>query len=335
MYNAIGKGYYGGVTYCGIYADGDFKGAVKCYGRSFPLDQAELSPVEMLDEGLLSCYQRTQAVLGMKQYVFRNVQVGGSFACGMAADVSSVSYDMNRPDLIPYTLMCWGDHSSAQCHVPPSPTDYGSVFTIKYIDYSLGFDHACALRNDNRIVCWGNNIEGQATVPNADAVLSKQLGVGISVSADRDWAAVSSGWSHTCGLKAAGYIICWGSNNWGQSRVPSGSDVYREVSAGYDSTCALTVTRQVICWGRNNRGQSQPVPSELCAQLVAVRNRQLLSNMMLSHKQMQFPPKYQPCTCSGLGCSCDKLQMDFSAAFLAAHSSRTAVAVFLFLMAFL
>ncbi len=160
-YTATGKGYFGGVTYCGIYADGDFKGAAFCYGRAFPLDTKELTSAERQDVALAGCHKRTRAVLGLKQYVFRSVQIGGLFACGMVYDATSTSVDVSRPDTIAYELMCWGDHSSQQCEVPPAPTDYGNFFTIKYIDYSLGFDHACALRNDNRIVCWGNNIEGQ------------------------------------------------------------------------------------------------------------------------------------------------------------------------------
>ena len=40
---------------------------------------------------------------------------------------------------------------------------------------------ACAAVSQlhRRIVCWGNNIDGQALVPNTDATLSKQLGVGL------------------------------------------------------------------------------------------------------------------------------------------------------------
>ncbi len=160
-YVAVGKGYFGGATYCGIYADGDFKGALQCYGRSFPLDNKQLTAAQREDLRLTACHKRTYAVVVLKHYVFRNVQVGGLFACGMAHDNAAVPMQLNRPDLIPYKLMCWGDDSSSQCDVPPAPTDYGNLFKIDYIDYSLGFDHVCALRNDNRIVCWGNNIEGQ------------------------------------------------------------------------------------------------------------------------------------------------------------------------------
>jgi hypothetical protein len=313
-YTAVGKGYFGGVTNCGIIADGDNKGAVKCYGRAFALDTRELNFAESQDARLVACRERTQAVLTLKKYVFRSVQVGGSFACGMAYDASTTSYDLARPDAIPYALMCWGDDSSSQCTVPPAPTDYGSSFTIKYIDYSLGFDHVCALRNDNRIVCWGNNIEGQASVPNVDTVLSKQLGVGVSVSSDRDWLAVSAGWSHSCGLKSSGRVVCWGSNNWGQAAVPDVSVKFREVTAGYDSTCALSVDRKVTCWGRDNRGQSSPVAMKICSQLVAVRNQQLLVNVLQSQAQMRFAPKHKSCVCFGSGCECDKLNLEVSAA---------------------
>ena len=67
-YTAIGKGYFGGVTYCGIYADGDFKGAASCYGRAFPMDTKELTVAEKSDERVVACHARTRGVLGMKQY---------------------------------------------------------------------------------------------------------------------------------------------------------------------------------------------------------------------------------------------------------------------------
>jgi alpha-tubulin suppressor-like RCC1 family protein len=89
---------------------------------------------------------------------------------------------------------------------------------------------------------------------------------------------------------------------------------FREVTAGYDSTCALTVERRIVCWGRNNRGQSSPTPASICKQLVEVRNQQLLKNMLRSQRLMQFPPKRKSCACVGVGCKCEKLELEFSSA---------------------
>ena len=51
-----------------------------------------------------------------------------------------------------------------------------------------------------------------------------------------------------------GELVCWGSNNDGQSSVPNGS--YTQVVADYNHTCALTDSSMVRCWGGNGVGQA-------------------------------------------------------------------------------
>jgi hypothetical protein len=53
---------------------------------------------------------------------------------------------------------------------------------------------------------------------------------------------------------------------------------------------------------------------KICTQLVAVRNQQLLANVLQSQAQMRFAPKHKSCVCFGSGCKCDKLNLEVSAA---------------------
>ncbi len=58
---------------------------------------------------------------------------------------------------------------------------------------------------------------------------------------------VSAGGAHTCGLRADGVLTCWGSNDVGQARPPSGA--FAQVSAGVLYTCGLRADGSAACWG--------------------------------------------------------------------------------------
>ena len=61
---------------------------------------------------------------------------------------------------------------------------------------SGGF-HACAIKADATVVCWGDNGYGQSTVP-AGLTSVKQI--------------TSSRYYHTCAVKTDGMVVCWGAN---------------------------------------------------------------------------------------------------------------------------
>ena len=44
---------------------------------------------------------------------------------------------------------------------------------------------------------------------------------------------------HTAAILADGSVVAWGSNNEGQSTVPSGLKEVTEIALGYDHTVAL------------------------------------------------------------------------------------------------
>ena len=62
--------------------------------------------------------------------------------------------------------------------------------------------------------------------------------------------AVSAGWEYSCGVRADGFIECWGRNDEGQASPPHEGN-FVSVSAGDENACGLKTDGAVVCWGRN------------------------------------------------------------------------------------
>lgn len=124
-----------------------------------------------------------------------------------------------------------------------------------------GAFHTCALTKSGSVVCWGGNRLGQlgegTTCQRLGPVPIPELGTGV--------VALTIGDSHTCALKAAGKVVCWGDNAHGQLgqgiQAMTGPPaevagvIATEVAAGSFHTCALAVAGKVTCWGENTLGQ--------------------------------------------------------------------------------
>ncbi len=123
-----------------------------------------------------------------------------------------------------------------------------------------GFEHACAVRSDGKVLCWGLNSSGQ--VGNGSnsptAVTTPQIVANLPAAI-----AVAPGNMHTCALTAAGSVYCWGTSNFGQAGVVAGSIIVVPflvpqlndavaISARGNFTCALKANSTVACWGENN-----------------------------------------------------------------------------------
>lgn len=104
---------------------------------------------------------------------------------------------------------------------------------------------------DYPLIGWGNNGSGELRTPD-DAGFSK----------------VSTGQSHSLGLKSDGTVNAWGGyNSYGQITVPEGLDQVVSVAAGGDyweadtgHSLALRTDGTVTAWGCNDEGQTEVQP---------------------------------------------------------------------------
>ena len=145
--------------------------------------------------------------------------------------------------------------------------------------------HTCGLRADGTAVCWGANLDGQATPPAGVAFAAISSGgrhtCGLRVDGapvcwgwdehgqatpppGQTFTAISSGLRHTCGLRADGAAVCWGLNLNGQATPPAGQS-FAAISSGRWHTCGLRSNGTVVCWGANRDGQSTPPTGETFA----------------------------------------------------------------------
>ena len=108
--------------------------------------------------------------------------------------------------------------------------------SVQYTAVDVDSNHACALRTDGAIACWGFNSHGRTDAP------------------DGEFRAVAVGDEHSCGLRDDAVITCWGNNNHGQADAPDGQ--FEAVSAGGSHSCGLRDDAVITCWGNNNHGQA-------------------------------------------------------------------------------
>jgi Regulator of chromosome condensation (RCC1) repeat len=71
-----------------------------------------------------------------------------------------------------------------------------------FTSVSVGTAHACGVRPDGSVTCWGADNYGEATPP-----------AGTFVSLD-------AGDFHTCGMRADLSVTCWGEDTLGQATPP-------------------------------------------------------------------------------------------------------------------
>jgi alpha-tubulin suppressor-like RCC1 family protein len=132
------------------------------------------------------------------------------------------------------------------------------------VQVAVGTAHSCALHEDGRVSCWGDNHYGQLGIsPTPDAgalapalIPETQLANAVHISSSRN---------HTCAVRQDGLVKCWGQDAMGALGDGGGSgegvvevlviDDAEVVAAGSSHTCVARKSGAFSCWGSNSDGQ--------------------------------------------------------------------------------
>lgn len=125
----------------------------------------------------------------------------------------------------------------------------------EWVQMSVGLGHACGIKEDQTLWCWGSNQQGQVgDGTTIDRATSMQVDPGAR------WTQVAAGGDVTCALKPNGTAWCWGENGSGQlgdgtnndSPVPvpvTGGHTWKSLSAGMWHVCGIKSDDTIRCWG--------------------------------------------------------------------------------------
>ena len=173
------------------------------------------------------------------------------------------SEDFTRGDMM-VLLKAINDGTLRGTDTPGDPAGTEETAPVTgFTAVSAGNRHACGVRADNTVECWGDNLNGQSGVASSSATTGRACLVGQT--GDRicqgnfhppagQFISVSAGSFHSCGVRTDNTVHCWGADDSGQSSAPSGQFI--SVSAGGGHSCGVRTDNTVHCWGADDSGQS-------------------------------------------------------------------------------
>ena len=165
----------------------------------------------------------------------------------------------------------------------PLPVPDGAFSAV-----AAGNSHACGIRLDASITCWGYLDCGPTNLPvlsptpqqsNTPLPVVPARGSVEDVSyalvttpapcnndggslepPDGRFTAVTAGGHYSCGLEETGTIRCWG--GWYDSRTFEPSGQFRSVAVGADHTCAVRTDNTIRCWSLGSSSRAFDPPGQ-------------------------------------------------------------------------
>jgi len=113
-------------------------------------------------------------------------------------------------------VRCWGDGGDGRLGHGTYYSDGAPVGVIGLgsgvASVSAGDYHSCALSDDGRALCWGNNEWGQLGDGTRDDRYAPVPVQGL----EQGVMAIAAGGFHTCAITVLGELYCWGNPSYGQ-----------------------------------------------------------------------------------------------------------------------
>ena len=186
----------GVVHTCGLTASG----TAYCWGYDRFGQLGELAPDERC--GVSPCASVPVRIAAAPPLV--SLVAGGLQSCGLTDQ--GVAY-------------CWGANlseelGSAEVSGLQSRRPVEVMASARFTAVTVGEHGACAISPDREAFCWGSNSHGQ--LGNGIQLAGAASSLPVRVSGELEFAEVSSGMFHTCGVTLQGAIHCWGANRFGQ-----------------------------------------------------------------------------------------------------------------------
>lgn len=247
--------------------------------------------------GLVYCWgDNTSGVYGngttTSVTVPTKVDFGSAFGTEKITQLS-VGYDTVCAVTDAAAAYCWGSNYYGEIgdgnanfggpdiydrHTPFRVSDQGSLAGKGVLQISMGTDTVCALTDDHRVHCWGDNWEDAVGYDHNNpggTVVTSPVQVdtgGGSPMNGKDIVYVGTNQYMSCALDTAGVAYCWGYNFSGllgtngiddyfyqpvavdTSGVLAGKTI-KSLSVGQLYTCAIASDNLGYCWGNNGHGE--------------------------------------------------------------------------------
>lgn len=170
-------------------------------------------------------------------------------------------------------LYCWGGNSHGQLglgdttsRTTPVSVPFPSGVT-SFVKLAMGQGVTCAIGNNDRTYCWGNNtfgVQGNGGTTNSSSPTLVPLYSGVT-----GHVAIAASYQHVCAIGNNGKVYCQGYNAYGalgngtfttsynpvEATMPSGVTSFTAIAVGGSTSCALANTGNLYCWGGSGYGE--------------------------------------------------------------------------------